>query len=903
VLPVESFHLLSFRFSVLAPIRRLPHFHGPQWMGLFRNLINFVGAADGIDSLSSSVWVQPIETGILSYDEGDTISLGLVVPSSGAQLLQDVLERFNAVTVGKGHFQTGITVKLESAISRLTAKQWSAADPPLSLEDLTPEIERLCQLDTFSIETLSPLRIPRPEGLKGEQHRYCDAEYFLSGTTEKPFARFLEKVRGGHAVSANSDLLITGGAMTWLDVSYGDARGKTVGGVTGILTVSGRPSRGEAECLVWGQYVGVGKNAAFGLGFYRIPQLETALRITPLTRATTLFGRAVNLQALTDSLGSLSDSSPGPDGMSLTDARAAGPPLLRKILDNACSGLPVGPIPLKPYAIPKASGGYRAIHIQNIGERILHRAFANTLSPSLEGLLSSSAYAYRRGLSRKNAARTLQGLLAEEHSLGIKADIATFFDSVNTSDLCALLLGMYPAEPLAFFLSAWLHTIARQGISGLPQGWSLSPPLSNLYLERFDRTMDRHGFRLVRFADDFVVLCRGGVSSDTVLRAVESSLAELGLSLRPDKTSEVVGGTQVSFLGYLVSAEEIREAGRPDEPPEEVWLPVFRPDWQNGLPVYLTSICRGAYSSGPSLVVNKTDENSESIPWNRISRLVVVGRSSFSGGVMYRAVREEIPVTFIDVMGRTRGRLTATSGDIFDHTPVQTEKCADRDWVLDVSRRLVAAKIHNAYVLLRRNDKVVHELKDLEAQVTQVSSLESLRGVEGTAARIYFEYFGGLVAPFEFTGRVYRPPDGPVNVLLSFGYTLLYNRLTAVLADKGFNPRKGIFHREHGRHAALASDLLEPLRHLADRIVLSLIHLGEVTPDDFASQDAGAGTTCRMNGKGFRTFINRYEWTMASNFTPRKGQKTSYNGWLDETVDAFKRDVLYNIPYEPLRID
>lgn len=905
---LPALHLLALRVTVLRPIQRLPHFHGPHWSALFRNLFNTLATECTFNTPTPFVWVQPVETGVLSYLEGDCISLGLVVEDSSASALEQALVRFNSISTGKGHFQPGVTIRLESALSRITGTPWSANDAPLSMADPEPEIDLLTRLDSFSVETLSPLRIPRPAGKKADDHRYCDAEFFLSGGHDAPLGRLLEKVRYVNPIIQPSSSLtgapaITGGALTWLDVSYGDPKGKTVGGVAGVLEVAGRPDRATAERLVLGQYLGAGKNGAFGLGFYRIPQLDQVRRIRPLVRATTLFSRATAPGALSDAVARLADSSPGPDGMTLSDAKSAGFAFIQKVRDTAVSGPRTGKIALKHYALPKGSGGQRSVYAQNLDERILHRSFADSIGPSLDGILSSSAYAYRRGLSRKNAAAALKRLLAEGYSSGIKADITAFFDSVNTTELCRLLRGLFPGEPLVDHIQTWLTATTSQGIPGLPQGWALSPVLSNLYLDRFDRAMEQAGFRLVRFADDFVALFREGVTETDGIKAVEASLGRLGLTLKPEKTQTVVQGTALKFLGYIVSADEIRNAERPDEPPDEEWSPVFRPDWQHGFPVYLTSICRGAYSSGPHLIVKHADDSSDTIPWNRISRLVVVGRSPFSGGVVYRSVREQIPVTFIDIMGRTSGHLTASGQDTTDISAEQDKKCYDPEWTLDFARRLITAKIHNSFVLLRRNKVAAPEMKALENKAAHAENLESLRGFEGAAARIYFERFAGLTAPFEFKGRCYHPPDGPVNVMLSFGYTLLYNRLSSVLRDKGFNPRQGFFHAGRGTHCALASDLLEPLRHLSDRIVLSLIHLKEITSDDFNNQQIPGEGYCRMDGNGFRTFITRYENTMASRFTPVKGEKTSYNAWLDETTDALARSVRYGIPYEPLRID
>jgi len=209
-----------------------------------------------------------------------------------------------------------------------------------------------------------------------------------------------------------------------------------------------------------------------------------------------------------------------------------------------------------------------------------------------------------------------------------------------------------------------------------------------------------------------------------------------------------------------------------------------------------------------------------------------VGRSPVSGGVIYRAVKEEIPVNFIDILGRTKGSLYPEYKEIHDMISYQTRFARDEDFCLAFSKEIVSAKIHNSYVLLRRNNVESKELKELEKKAYEATSMESLRGYEGTAARIYFSEFAHLVEPFEFKGRIYHPPDGPVNVMLSLGYTILYNRIASVLKHKGFNARLGFFHKGRGAHNALASDLMEELRHIIERVVLSLIHLNEVTKDD-----------------------------------------------------------------------
>ena len=203
---------------------------------------------------------------------------------------------------------------------------------------------------------------------------------------------------------------------------------------------------------------------------------------------------------------------------------------------------------------------------------------------------------------------------------------------------------------------------------------------------------------------------------------------------------------------------------------------------------------------------------------------------------------------------------------------------------------------------MKRNKINDEQMKIMEEKALQAESVEQLRGFEGNAARVYFQSFRKFVEPFECEKRVFHPPDNAVNAMLSFGYTLLYNRIAAGLRIKGLNPYKGFFHRTHGRHCALASDLMEELRHVIDRVVLSLIHIKEVNPDDFTIIDNGNEKFCRMNGEAFRKFIRRYETVMAAYFKYSSEERISYNAYLDEMINKLIRAIKLKVPYIALKI-
>lgn len=850
-----------------------------------------------------------IDSGILHYEPGDRINLGLTFPLEYAPTVARMLADFNSLRTNTGHFQPGRTIEIETVHCRITQDLWNPETCAYTCDDLiNAEVELLSSLDQFSIHIHSPLRMPRPKGSKRKGHHYCDEDFFLNTNPQhptQPMDRLIQMIRFAAPRPASdvepepSGLELTSGALTWLDVAYGNDSGKTIGGVVGRITVTGTVPEPIARRLVIGQYTGAGKNSAFGFGAYSIPELSGVAAIAPLSRGVSLLSRAFSVEALRDALAKLPDSAPGQDTLTLEDARKAADLYLAPLSQRLLTGS-YQQGGSSTYRLPKPDGSYREIQVFNVTDRLVHRAAADLLTPVIDRLLLESAYAYRRGLNRKGAASALQQELQRENPTGVKADISAFFDSVNIDSLRCMLDGLFPCEPLIDLIIRGLIMVGRAA-KGLPQGSPLSPVLSNLYLLSFDKEMEREGFRLIRYGDDFAVFFSDPQYREDGLEKVKTILARLGLNLKPEKTVDIRKGTAVEFLGYLITPGDIVDV--PKEHEQEDWAPVFKEEWLSGTPVYLTSICRGAYSNGPSLIIHMEGNRREDIPWNRISRIVVVGRSSFSGGVVYRAVREKVPVTFIDVMSQLRGHLFPEHAEMPELSSLQLSYSKDEGFCLSFAREIISAKVHNSYVILRRHSISSEELKRMAEKVEGAQDMDTLRGYEGAAARIYFSEIANLVAPFEFNGRRFYPADDPVNAMLSFGYTLLYNRLAAVVKDKGYNPRVGFFHKGRGTHAALASDLMEELRHIPERIVLSLIHRGEIHPQDFSATRRKDTQVCRLTGDGFRKYIHRFETTMATKASYHGIGKLSYNAYLDEMADILKRALKMGIAYKALRIN
>jgi CRISP-associated protein Cas1 len=230
---------------------------------------------------------------------------------------------------------------------------------------------------------------------------------------------------------------------------------------------------------------------------------------------------------------------------------------------------------------------------------------------------------------------------------------------------------------------------------------------------------------------------------------------------------------------------------------------------------------------------------------------------------------------------------------------------------LDHPRRMIAGKIRNCRVLLRRNGgeqvaRVVRQLGELADGAEHAVSPGELLGTEGVAARLYFDAFPALVPRAgelpgpAFTGlRNRRPPTDAVNCLLSFCYGLLTKELLAACLAVGFDPYIGLFHRPRFGRPALALDLAEEFRPLlADSVVLTLINNREVGSSDFLMR-AGAVT---LTPDGRRAVLRAWERRMSTHLRhPLFGYQVSYRRAVELQARLLAACLVGEVPqYEPL---
>ncbi|SBT10518.1 CRISPR-associated endonuclease Cas1 1 [Candidatus Propionivibrio aalborgensis] len=283
--------------------------------------------------------------------------------------------------------------------------------------------------------------------------------------------------------------------------------------------------------------------------------------------------------------------------------------------------------------------------------------------------------------------------------------------------------------------------------------------------------------------------------------------------------------------------------------------------------LYVTTPLSYLHLDNDTVRVEVERETRLRVPLHHLGGVVTFGNVLVSPALMHRLADEGKTLVLLSEHGRFKARLEGpVSGNILLRQ-AQHARAADPIFALAASRAFVAGKIKNSrQVILRaaREAKVDDESTQLTRRADDLAAalrtlpaagdLDTVRGIEGEAAR---QYFAGLNlvlradsrAVFTMDGRSRRPPRDRMNALLSFAYAMLMNDCRSALEAVGLDPQLGFLHAVRPGRAALALDLMEEFRPLADRLVLTLVNRGQLNSNDFTEHEGGAVTLAEEGRK------------------------------------------------------
>lgn len=242
--------------------------------------------------------------------------------------------------------------------------------------------------------------------------------------------------------------------------------------------------------------------------------------------------------------------------------------LINKILNGNYK-----PNPVRRVEIPK-EGGKRALGIPTVVDRVIQQAIAQILSNLYEPQFSAFSYGFRPNRNAHQALKQCKKYISDGYNYAVDMDLERFFDTVNHSKLIEILSRTIKDGRVLSLIHRYLNAGFQMGQKtkpsngGVPQGGPLSPLLSNIMLNELDKELERRGHKFVRYADDFLILCRSKRSSKRVMRSITNFIeTKLYLKVNQEK-SQAVYIRDVKFLGY--SFYKYRGKGRLRAHPESI---------------------------------------------------------------------------------------------------------------------------------------------------------------------------------------------------------------------------------------------------------------------------------------------------------------------------------------------
>jgi len=252
------------------------------------------------------------------------------------------------------------------------------------------------------------------------------------------------------------------------------------------------------------------------------------------------------------------------------------------------------------------------------------------------------------------------------------------------------------------------------------------------------------------------------------------------------------------------------------------------------------------------------DDTKLRVPLHHLQAVVCFGHIGLSAPLMHHLADSGITLVLLDEAGRFKARLEgATTGNVLLRM-AQHRALDDAAFTLAMAKSIVAGKLRNQRAVVLRGSREAKSADD-EAALTRTAqnlaaslralpaagTLDETRGIEGAAARGYFEALNLLVRPdlrdtFAMDGRTRRPPRDRMNAVLSFLYSMWMNDCRSACEAAGLDPQLGFLHAVRPGRASLALDLMEEFRPWADRLALALVNRQQLAASDFENREGGS---------------------------------------------------------------
>lgn len=571
---------------------------------------------------------------------------------------------------------------------------------------------------------------------------------------------------------------------------------------------------------------------------------------------------------------------------------------------------------VKQQEIMNAKGKKRTISLMNTVDRFIYRALMQVLAKEWTPQFSEYSYAYQDHKGIKQAVEQAAEYMEKGYIWCVELDIQNFFDNINHDILLQKVKKVISDERIIDLIIAYMNcTVVDDHLyyrreKGILQGGPVSPLLSNIYMNELDHYMEWKNYKFCRFGDDINIYCQSYEDAFEQLHDIEGHLTEKeSLPLNNGKTG-IYKALNRKYLGYRFE-EKAGEIIVKKE--NKAYRTVYR-DW------YTTGIQRidRNYHLINEGILTKRDfsllfdgkDGKKYIPVESTDSLYIYSNVIFSGKFFEFINEKGLNVSMIDRYGEKIGSFVPQN----NHRNIKTELKQlriydDEKERLELARKLEIASVFNIRANLRyykrrkEEQKLATTITDISALIkllNEAKSVTQLMTIEAQARQKYYHCFNWILddKDFIFEKRTRRPPEDPLNAMISFGNTLLYQRIANEINRTSLDIRIGIVHAAGSRPESLnldLADLFKPI--LVDRTIFTLVNRKMMNAEDFVEVENN-GIYLSKNGK--RQFIKEFERKLYQKLQI-DGIERTYDYLIKYEIQKLKKYIEYGEKYKPYK--
>lgn len=566
----------------------------------------------------------------------------------------------------------------------------------------------------------------------------------------------------------------------------------------------------------------------------------------------------------------------------------------------------------------RANGKRRIISQFTCTDRVILRAIKETLEPVWQSDFSKYSFAYQAGKGVQKAVEQAVSFLEAGLEWVLELDIDSFFDNVDIELLLHMLNEKEMDSRLLALLRQYLYCTVESDYhrskkqKGIVQGSPVSPLLSNIYMNAFDHEMEiRYSF--CRFSDDINVYFSTRGEAEEALRWIETQLKDkLHLSLNREKCG-IYPAIHRKYLGY--EFRRAKDTSRVFVQKASKGQMQYYRNWHTSA---IQRIDRSYHLVNDGILTKKdytvlfeNGTGKQYIPVETCASLNIYSNTIFSTGFFQFMNQKKLAVSIYDKYGEYVGSFCTARH--YYSTKTMLKQAAiynDETARLLLARKIEMASLHNVrenlcyYNRYRKNAALQLCIEKISAGIAQMNEAKLLNEMLLLEARLKQEYYGCWdmiigADDFPFEQRTRRPPKNALNALISFGNTVIYQRVATEIHKTSLDIRIGIVHSANNRNESLNLDLAELFKPiLVDRAIFTAIHNKELQKNVHFEEGEDGGIY--LNKEGKQIFIRRLEQKIYQKITVETEPMT-YDTLMRREVQKLFKAIFYGENYKPYK--